>query len=217
MSRVVWQTSALLILLTAGLPFLVLADEVVEPSESEILPIETPSPEEVIVEITPGQTEATTTIETVLIPEEETGTSTEETLFKTADTESTEVSMTTGVEAPETINEGEIVTWTKAGGPYLITNTYIYGGGKLIIEPGTIVKIRKDGDIGVAGTLQVGASGSEEVIFTSIADDSYGGDSDGVVANPEDYRWMRINFSWEWWVWSHLITFDSVTEEVRRQ
>lgn len=196
MSRVVWQFSALLILLTAGLPFLVLADEVAEPSEPEILPVETPAPEEVIVETTPEQTEATTTIETVLIPEEETGTSTEETLFKTADIESTEVSMTTGVEAPETINGGETVTWTKAGGPYLVTNTYIYGGGTLIIEPGTVVKIRKDGDIGVAGTLQVGASGSEDVIFTSIADDSYGGDSDGVVANPEDYRWMRINFSW---------------------
>lgn len=196
MSRVVWQFSALLILLTAGLPFLVLADEVAEPSEPEILPVETPAPEEVIVETTPEQTEATTTIETVLIPEEETGTSTEETLFKTADTESTEVSMTTGVEAPEAINGGETVTWTKAGGPYLVTNTYIYGGGTLIIEPGTVVKIRKDGDIGVAGTLQVGASGSEDVIFTSIADDSYGGDSDGVVANPEDYRWMRINFSW---------------------
>ncbi|MBP6868585.1 MAG: alpha/beta hydrolase [Candidatus Pacebacteria bacterium] len=196
MSRVVWQFSALLILLTAGLPFLVLADEVAEPSEPEILPVETPAPEEVIVETTPEQTEATTTIETVLIPEEETGTSTEETLFKTADIESTEVSMTTGVEAPETINGGETVTWIKAGGPYLVTNTYIYGGGTLIIEPGTVVKIRKDGDIGVAGTLQVGASGSEDVIFTSIADDSYGGDSDGVVANPEDYRWMRINFSW---------------------
>lgn len=193
MSRVVWHVSALLILLLAGLPFVVLGEEPAIPEN----PIETEALEEEVTFEIPDTNQETLS--------EETATSTEEALLTTSSEPAVEV-VTTGTDAPETISEGETVTWTKAGGPYLITSTYVYSGATLIIEPGTVVKLRKDAELAIAGTLIVGNAGGEEVVFTSIADDSYGGDSDGVEATPESNKWMRINFSWT----SGNGTFDNV-------
>jgi len=71
--------------------------------------------------------------------------------------------------------------WTKAGSPYIVLNTiYIYA--PLIIEPGVIVKLNNgssplNATLIVLNTFTATGTDSEKIIFTSLCDDNYGGDT----------------------------------------
>lgn len=70
-------------------------------------------------------------------------------------------------------------TWTKDDSPYIINprgTLIIPQNLTLTVEPGTVVKLAKDLDIQIQGTLTAIGSSSEPVIFTSITDPEYGGD-----------------------------------------
>jgi len=64
--------------------------------------------------------------------------------------------------------------------------------GQLIIEPGVIVKLARGVRIYVAGSLQVNGNADNGVIFTSLADDAFGGDTDNnadmVLPSPGDWN-----------------------------
>ncbi len=72
-------------------------------------------------------------------------------------------------------------TWTLAGSPYnLIGDITIAASGTLHIQPGVIVKFNApDRKIFVYGKLDAQGTAENRIVFTSIYDDSYAGDTNG--------------------------------------
>lgn len=109
----------------------------------------------------------------------------------------------------ETIAPTEITTdtsWTLSGSPYILSSRLtIHQGATLTIDPGVVVKLAPD-NASMISTLPIidvfgqivagGASTTPEVVFTSLMDDAYGGDSngDGASTTPETNRWSNIAF-----------------------
>ncbi|MBI3572243.1 hypothetical protein HY091_01770 [Candidatus Kaiserbacteria bacterium] len=93
--------------------------------------------------------------------------------------------------------------WTTAGSPIEVLEPLtISPGATLTIDPGVVVKFFNnpfgEAAIEVNGTLNAGStSDSSTVVFTSIADDSVGGDTngDGTATDPEQNRWGAIQFA----------------------
>jgi hypothetical protein len=81
--------------------------------------------------------------------------------------------------------------------PYVITSNIlpINNGATLSIAPGTIIKFWQGG-LNVAGTLRAEGTEENKIIFTSLKDDEYGGDTngDGSASLPQDGDWLQINF-----------------------
>jgi hypothetical protein len=72
-------------------------------------------------------------------------------------------------------------TWTTTGSPYIIDGSVTVGSGvTLTIDPGVIVKLNGlFRYIEVEGTISAVGNSSNHITFTSINDDSIGGDSGG--------------------------------------
>jgi hypothetical protein len=74
-------------------------------------------------------------------------------------------------------------TWTLAGSPYILDgNVTVQSGATLTIEPGVVVKFNGSArtlSILSGGSLQASGTTSARVTFTSLQDDSIGGDSGG--------------------------------------
>lgn len=75
--------------------------------------------------------------------------------------------------------------WTKEGSPYVVSNLTINTGVTLTVEAGTVVKLTSQGTVQVNGKLVLNGTSSSPVVFTSIKDDSFGGDTDGVDEIPK--------------------------------
>ena len=63
---------------------------------------------------------------------------------------------------------------------------------ELIIDAGAMIKFAPEAGLVVEGRLQAGASAGSVVTFTSFADDTVGGDTDGVVGSPRRGDWVGI-------------------------
>ncbi|TAL49442.1 hypothetical protein EPN83_00850 [Patescibacteria group bacterium] len=94
-------------------------------------------------------------------------------------------------------------TWTKTNDPYLILGDIffsIFPGATLTIDPGTVVKfgrgVTDNGRIHVFGQLVVNGTAAEPVHFTSVRDDSVGGDSngDGSATFPQKNDFHGVRF-----------------------
>lgn len=98
---------------------------------------------------------------------------------------------TTTIVSPITGN----TTWTKADSPYIVEHLSVPVDASLTIEPGTILKIQPWATVSVYGTLTVGTPDrNEEVVVTSMKDDSVGGDTnaDGTDTTPDLGDWKNI-------------------------
>jgi hypothetical protein len=95
----------------------------------------------------------------------------------------------------------EDTTWTKDASPYVIYGSEdgpepfsIASGTTLTIEAGVVVKFDYGQSINTLGKLIVNGTADDKVYFTSIDDDSVGGDIDGDEGLVEPYNtdWVGI-------------------------
>ncbi|MGC9348716.1 MAG: hypothetical protein ACP5JG_11300, partial [Anaerolineae bacterium] len=66
----------------------------------------------------------------------------------------------------------------------------------LIIEPGAVIKFEENGKLTVRGTLNAvgGENDSERIVFTSLRDADYGGDTDKATSPQDKRTWGGIVF-----------------------
>ena len=92
----------------------------------------------------------------------------------------------------------EDTTWTLANSPYIVSSVTVAEGVTLTIDPGTVVKFQGyDSRLTVNGTLCAEGTAESEIVFTSLKDDTYGGDTnnDGDGSSPAAGDWDKIHFS----------------------
>ena len=78
-----------------------------------------------------------------------------------------------------------------SGFPYILNSTVtVNNGSTLNLGSGAVVKGLPNSKIAVSGTLS-----AQGVTFTSIKDDTVGGDTDGIVASPARGDWGGIDFA----------------------
>ncbi len=88
-------------------------------------------------------------------------------------------------------------TWDNVGVPYIINGDLIIAEGmQLIIRPNVAVKFHRQSRLIVRGKLDAQGVSEQRVVFTSLNDDSYGGDTDNDGANtpPNASDWGWIQF-----------------------
>jgi hypothetical protein len=80
--------------------------------------------------------------------------------------------------------------------PY-ISDCEVTSSGSLTIEPGVVMKFEKRGNLSIAGKLFAQGSLDKQIIFTSIADDRYGGDTnnDGDQTQASSFFWDKLYFN----------------------
>ncbi len=79
---------------------------------------------------------------------------------------------------------------------YIIQNTtYAVPADKtLTILPGTVIKLQGLGSMSVLGRLLADGAPDNKIVFTSLNDDEYGGDTNGTTTQPQDGDWTNISF-----------------------
>lgn len=89
-------------------------------------------------------------------------------------------------------------TWTAANSPYVVTSSVTVDSGvKLVIEPGVVVKFDSQLSLTVKGTLVADGTPDSKIVFTSLKDDFYAGDTNGdsTATVPASGDWSQISFS----------------------
>ena len=87
-------------------------------------------------------------------------------------------------------------TWTAADSPYIVSDVAVASGVTLTIEPATVVKFQSaNSSLSVAGTLNAIGTATDKIYFTSLQDDTVGGDTngDGSVSVPNRGDWLSID------------------------
>src|SRR3989338_8865719 len=97
---------------------------------------------------------------------------------------------------PQNINSN--TKWTVANSPYIVENP-VTVGAVLTIEPGVIVKFSPGKYLRVDGKLVANGTEANKIYFTSLKDDTAGGDTNGdcsaTLPAPRDWGYIKINSS----------------------
>lgn len=91
-------------------------------------------------------------------------------------------------------------TWTLANSPYVVNGSITVNNGiTLTIQPGVVVKFEPGCSITVNGILAASGTNQDWIIFTSLYDDSYAGDTNGdqnqSYPSPGNWSGILINAS----------------------
>jgi len=90
-------------------------------------------------------------------------------------------------------------TWTLANSPYVVNSTVTVATGvTLTIQPGVVVKFASAGiSLNISGTLSADGTPGQPIVFTSLRDDTYGGDTNGNgnANSPAPGDWGRLYFA----------------------
>jgi hypothetical protein len=89
-------------------------------------------------------------------------------------------------------------TWTAAGIPYVLEDPLGLSIQSLTIEPGTVVKLLNFAELDIqGGGLTAEGTAAQPIIFTSLLDDTVGGDTNGDgslrAPSPGDWRWIDLS------------------------
>lgn len=85
--------------------------------------------------------------------------------------------------------------WGPAGSPYVVDQLTVTAGTSLTVLPGTVVKFKNQASyLNALGQLLVLGTPADRAVFTSLKDDSVGGDTngDGSATSPGRGDWTRI-------------------------
>ena len=88
-------------------------------------------------------------------------------------------------------------TWTVISSPYVIVgDVTVIAGMTLTIQPGVMVKFAAGKSLNINGLLAAEGLTATHIVFTSIKDDTVGGDSngDGAASRPAPGDWGQIAF-----------------------
>jgi hypothetical protein len=92
-------------------------------------------------------------------------------------------------------------TWSPLGGEDQIVRVIrgevaVEAEATLMIEPGVVIKFEEDGRLVIRGTLQAigGDEESERIVFTSLRDGDYGGETDKATSPQDSRSWGGIAF-----------------------
>src|SRR5437870_5206077 len=90
-------------------------------------------------------------------------------------------------------------TWSLAGSPFVVAcgGVTVASGVALTIEAGVVVKFcYASAFLQVNGSLVANGTAAQKIFFTSILDDTVGGDTngDGSATTPSQAYWDRIRF-----------------------
>jgi|GEM_PF-5551521 parallel beta-helix repeat protein len=88
-------------------------------------------------------------------------------------------------------------TWQNTSIPYVVTGNLVIGQGfTLTITPGIIVKFATYSRLYVDGALDARGTAADPITFTSLRDDTSGGDTnaDGLATTPAALDWAWIEF-----------------------
>ena len=91
----------------------------------------------------------------------------------------------------------EDTTWTVADSPYVVSGSVTVSQDvTLTIEPGVVIKFSGTA-LTINGTLIADGTSSQPIYFTSLKDDSVGGDTngDGSATAPSPWDWSGISFA----------------------
>lgn len=114
------------------------------------------------------------------------------------------------VSAATRVYVSQDITWTKDQSPVVLRNTqlWIRPGVTLTIEPGVVIKLDWSSSMNFdRGSLVARGTEDEPIIFTSIKDDEYGGDTneDGDESLPASGDWLRFRFYYSSVVMDHTV------------
>ncbi|MFO7537925.1 MAG: hypothetical protein R6X32_07675, partial [Chloroflexota bacterium] len=92
----------------------------------------------------------------------------------------------------------QTTTWTAVNSPYVVIGyVYVPPGITLTIESGVVVKFDTDMSLNIDGELIAQGTTGDKIYFTSLKDDSVGGDTNGDGDNtspmPGDWDYIRVN------------------------
>jgi len=93
------------------------------------------------------------------------------------------------------------VALTYHGSPYVMNNSLTVPKEKiLIIEKGVILKFNKMSGIEIGGRIEAigGEESDKKIVFTSLKDDDFGGDTNGdgiSIGDPGDWNWLYFKES----------------------
>lgn len=96
------------------------------------------------------------------------------------------------VTTPTTIGPENVLN----GGIVMATELAVGVGQTLTVRGGTIFKSQSGSGVTIDGTLNIAADGAKPVVFTTLADDEYGGDTNGngpSSGSPDTWTGVRWN------------------------
>lgn len=83
-------------------------------------------------------------------------------------------------------------TWAKQGSPYIIpVQAVVPAGSTLTIEPGVVVKFDGPGNLTIQGNVHAVGNSAEEIIFTTVSDSSFGGDTTALATTTPPQRFVQ--------------------------
>jgi hypothetical protein len=77
------------------------------------------------------------------------------------------------------------VVWRLGASPYIVSGLTINEGAVLTIEPGVVIKFANQKGITVNGILDAKGTDDNKIVFTSVLDNTYGGDTDFLARYPD--------------------------------
>lgn len=88
--------------------------------------------------------------------------------------------------------------WSSTEVQRIVGNVHVPTGATLTIQPGTVIKFDSSSNWGISvdGTLKAPGTQAKPIIFTSLQDDTAGGDTngDGSASTPSTGQWDTIQF-----------------------